>query len=150
MSDIIKVNVEIDEESIQTKLQDLVQDETVRLQIHNLLAQMCDPYVPMESGNLAQTIEITPDYVRYTSPYAHYQYVGEIYGPSYPIIENGIIVGWRSPPKKSPTGRDITYSTEVHPLATSHWDKVMMSDKGEEFSAKVTEILERRAKELYD
>lgn len=149
MSSIVKVEVDLNDTDIVSRFTSLCSDESVMLQIHNLLAQMCDPYVPMETGNLAQTLEITPEYVRYISPYAHYQYTGEIYGPNYPIIQNGVIVGWRSPPKKSPTGRAITYSTEQHPLATSHWDRVMIQDKGEEFSEKVTEILKRRAKELY-
>ena len=45
------------------------------------------------------------------SPYAHYMYMGEIYGPNIPRYdEEGNLVGWWSPPVKQPTGRPLTYS----------------------------------------
>ena len=120
------------------------------LQVHNRFAQMCDPYVPMQTGTLAQTTEITAKGVRYTQPYAHYQYTGLVYGPNIPIIENGMIVGWFSRPgqPKSPTGAYLHYSTEQHPLASSEWDKAMMKDKGEEFKQAVTDILKNKAKTI--
>lgn len=143
MSVTITVNVDVND--IAEKVGGAIDDNTM-LEIHNLLAKMCDPYVPMETGTLAQTIEVTPEYVRYISPYAHYQYVGEVYGPNIPIIENGIITGWWSPPNKakSPTGRAISYSTEVHPLATREWDKAMMRDRGPDFIQGVKDIIIRR------
>ncbi len=115
---------------------------SARLGIYNTLAKKCDPYVPMQEGTLAQTVDVTPDGVTYNQPYARYQYYGEVYGPNIPIIENGIIVGWFSPPnqKKHPTGRSINYSKEKHPLATSFWDKAMMRDHGDEFEKEVHDV----------
>lgn len=141
----IITKVAIDDDVIARKLNSL-KDEDTMLQIHNEFARMCDPYVPMRSGTLAQTTEITSKSVRYTSPYAHYQYTGLVYGPNIPIMENGVIVGWFSLPDrpKTPTGEHLNYSTEMHPLATKEWDKAMMRDKGDEFKKQVTEILRNK------
>lgn len=151
MSEVLKIKVEVNDDAISQKLKSLTDDD-VMLQIHNLLAKMCDPYVPMDEGVLAQTIEIIPRHVRYNVPYAHYMYTGVVYGPNIPITDNGMITGWFSPPgqKKYNTGRPISYSPEKHPLATKEWDKAMMRDKKDEFIAQVTEILKRKAEKLND
>lgn len=142
--------VKIDTDYLTTMLTSLVDDELM-LQVHNLFAKMCDPYVPMDEGVLAQSIIISPTGVTYTQPYAHYQYVGMVYGPNIPMFKDGLLVGFRSIPgrKKDPTGREINYSTERHPLATKEWDKAMMRDKGEEFIEQVRQLLIRKAGKLY-
>lgn len=90
-----------------------------------------DEYVPEDTGVLAQNVRITADddagHILYNSPYAHYQYMGEVYGPNYPITDGGELVGFYSPPHKTPTGEKLQYSTFRHPLATDHWDKAMMT-----------------------
>ncbi len=145
----MSVKVAVDKSVLDKKLIELVNDNTM-LQIHNTFAKMCDPYVPMDEGVLAQTIEIKPDGVTYNQPYAHYQYTGLVYGPNFPIVENGIIIGWYSKPgeKKTPTGGYLNYSKEKHPLATSEWDKAMMRDRGDEFKQQVTAILQNEARKL--
>lgn len=148
MSSVVKFDVDIESKIFDEQmLTELCSDEQLRLQIHNLLAKMCDPYVPMQEGVLAQTTEITSEGVRYTQPYAHYQYVGMVYGPNIPIKDSdGFITGWFSPPgkKKHPTGRAINYSTEMHPLASKEWDKRMLQDKRDVFLQQVTELIQRR------
>ena len=142
----VKVNVE----RLRYKLSQLV-DDKVMLQVHNTFAKMCDPYVPMDEGYLSQSVHVTPQYVQYQGPYAHYMYMGEVYGPNIPIRdEDGLIIGWFSPPgqPKYPTGKAIQYNTEKHPLATKEWDKAMMRDKGDEFKLEVTRILRRKASEI--
>lgn len=121
-------------------------NDTTMLAVHNTLAKMCDPYVPMQNGPLSQTSQVSPQGVRYVQPYARYQYYGEVYGPNIPIKEDGDIIGWFSPKgqRKHPTGRPLTYSTEYHPLATSFWDKAMMRDHGDEFIKEVRDILDWR------
>lgn len=120
MSNFVNVTAKIDDQALKAKLENLCDDETM-LEIHNLLATMCDPYVPFLEGPLSQTIEVTPEYVRYTQPYAHYQYYGE----------------------------GFNHTREHHPLASAKWDEAMLRDKKDEFLEGVKEILVRRAKELY-
>ena len=120
MSNFVNVTAKINDAAIQAKLQNLCDDATM-LEIHNLLAKMCDPYVPFLEGPLSQTIEVTSEYVRYTQPYAHYQY-------------NGV---------------GFNHTLDYHPLASAKWDEAMLRDKRDEFLAGVKEILVRRARELY-
>ena len=82
-------------------------------------------YVPMKSGELYGQVTIEPKTITHTAPYAHYQYEGVMYGPNYPIMENGAIAGFFSMPnrKKSATGRKLKYSHDLHPKATREWDK---------------------------
>ncbi len=122
----------------------LPDDSRIKLACQNTLAKRCDPYVPMKEGPLSQSTIVSEEGVTYTQPYAHYQYVGEVYGPSWPIKQDGIIVGWRSPAgkgSKHPTGRQLNYSKDKHPLATSHWDKAMMRDHKDEVCEEIKEII---------
>jgi hypothetical protein len=63
-----------------------------------------DKYVPMRVGNLATNLDIETDHIVYESPYAEYQYYGI-----------------------SKKGKPLNYSKDKHPLATSYWDKKMVS-----------------------
>lgn len=104
----------------------------------NEAARLMDPYVPADNLVLAQNIQITAEedagHVTYNSPYAHYQYMGEVYGPNYPIVDGGKLVGYYSPPHKHPTGKKMHYSDFEHSLATDHWDKAMMTAKGDDLA----------------
>lgn len=131
---------------IERRLANLADDKTMT-EIHQAFARYMEPYVPMDEGMLAHNVTVTPQYVGYNQPYAHYQYTGIVYGPNYPITENGEIVGYYSPPNKQPTGAALHYSTEKHPLATHHWDKRMMEDKGDAFTAEVRKIIIDKLKE---
>ena len=146
----VKIDVNMDVSKLTKQFEDLKNDN-VMYQIHDLFAKMCDPYVPMYEGVLSQGVQIEKDKVIYPPPYAHYQYIGEVYGPNIPIFEDGVLVGFFSPPgqKKHPTGRPINYNKEKHPLATKEWDKAMMDARGEEFLKYVKDILMQRCKELY-
>ena len=159
----INIDVNIDTAKLAKEFEAL-KDDNVMYHIHNEFKRMCDPYVPMKEGVLSQTngnngsVEVTKDNVRWFAKapgsdvsYAHYMYVGEVYGPNIPIIEDGIVVGWFSPfgQKKHPTGRDINYNKEMHPLASKEWDKAMMRDRGDEFLENIKGILMQRFKELY-
>lgn len=90
------------------------------------------PYVPFDNGVLAGSAntatKIGSGEVSYDTPYARYLYYGEVYGPNIPIVENGAIVGWRSPPEKHPTGRMMQYNTDKNPFAGSHWFERAMAD----------------------
>lgn len=94
-----------------------------------------DKYTPMRTGALIRSAtlgtKIGSGHIVYNSPYARYQYYGEIYGPNIPVYKDGELMGWFSPPKKHPTGREITYSRDKHPNAQKLWFEKMKSEKGD-------------------
>lgn len=126
---------------LKLKLENIPNNAAVMTELHNTLIIYCDPYVPMRDGVLSKNVIATKDYAHYQSPYAHYQYEGVVYGPNIPIIKNGVIVGWWSPPNKQPTGEKLNYSTELHPQATHHWEQAMLRDKKEPFMADLSKII---------
>lgn len=139
----------IDFGKAERKLNNLADDETMT-EIHNQLGVFLNPYVPMDEGVLAGSTVATTHYLQYNSPYAHYMYEGVVYGPNIPIYdENGNITGYFSRPgvTKHPTGAQIQYSGDKHPLATHHWDKAAMRDKGDVFTKDVETILKRKLRE---
>lgn len=83
----------------------------------------CDPLIPFRQGALRNSVNY-PDgiyggQIEYNTPYAHYQYMGKVYGPNIPIRDaSGNITGWYSPPVKHPTGEKLQYHT---PGTTDHW-----------------------------
>lgn len=103
------------------------------------LARFCEPYVPSQTNHLSQKARITADCVTYPGPYAHYQYTGIVYGPNYPIRENGHIVRWvsRKGVKKHPTDRHLHYSQQMHPLAQDHWDQAAMAIHKEDLAQEI-------------
>lgn len=100
---------------------DGILDTGTKLAIHNLLAKMCDPYVPFLEGPLSQTVEVYPDKVKYIQPYARYQYYGTYFN----------------------------HTLDYHPKATALWDKAMMRERGDEFREQVEAILRRRIRQVY-
>lgn len=89
--------------------------DDVRKYAHTRLHAYCSPYVPMDSGALDQTVDITPDYVHYKSPYAHFQ--------------------WE---------RNLKYSIDKHPLATSHWERAAMTAKGDRLAEDIETYIKRK------
>lgn len=113
----MKLNTNIG--SIGIKIDTKRIDENVReaQKLLNLqIAADCDPLIPFRQGALRNSVSF-PDgvyggIIEYDTPYAHMLYVGQVYGPNIPIKDSeGNITGWFSPPKKHPTGREITYHT---------------------------------------
>lgn len=104
-------------------------------------ARLMAPYVPMESGILSQNYTINANSkhveIRYESPYAHYQYYGELM-----VAPNGSAWAKRGEAKHY-TGVPLKYSKQLHPLATDHWDKAMLNAKGEQL---IKEVATERAK----
>lgn len=97
------------------------------------------PYVPARHLLLAQNVSVYAEddhgVVEYSSPYAHYQYEGKLYvDPTTKkgAFTNGEGLYWsRLGIAKVPSGRELKYSTFRHPKATSHWDKAMMTERGD-------------------
>lgn len=83
----------------------------------------CDPLIPFKGGALRGSLRypegLEGGVIEWNTPYAHYQYMGEVYGPNIPIRDaEGNITGYWSPPSKEPTGRHLTYH---QPGTTDHW-----------------------------
>ena len=126
MSQRISCKVSINDKQLKQRLTNLLDDATM-LELHQLLARYCEPYVPFLEGLLSQTVSITPRYVQYHQPYAHYQY--------YLHDMNEDLAG-------------TTNRTRIrHPLATSFWDKAMMQQRGDDFIKQVEATIKRRAKD---
>ena len=108
-------------------------------------ARFMDPYVPADNLVLAQDVDITADqdagYVTYNSPYAHYQYMGEVYGPNIQIFDGEELMGFWSPPHKAPTGKKLKHNTFIHSLATDHWDQAMMTARKDDLAKSYEEYL---------
>lgn len=105
-----------------TKAQVFVDSECIRLM---------GRYTPEKTRTLIRSVtlgsKIGTGKLVYPVPYGRYQYYGIVYGPNYPIFENGLIIGWASPPSKRPTGRKLTYTKAS---ARPRWFEVMKANHG--------------------
>lgn len=102
-----------------------------RLSLAKEAERLMDPYVPAQNLILAQNtrvyLEGETGIVHYTSPYAHYQYKGELY------VSSATGSAWASEGEyKVPAGKPLKQSKFRHPLATSEWDKAMMKARKED------------------
>ncbi len=109
------------------------------------MERIMQPYVPMSDGaaeHLVQQVKIVPTSpgvanIIYPGPYAHYVYVGEVYGPNFEK-EPGVGRS-RKGKKKSPTGREMKYTGA--PMRGKEWDK-------RAWQARSREVLEALAKRM--
>ena len=102
--------------------------------INDAVIRECLPYVPASPGRTLEFSAISDvdnGLVIWDTPYAHYQYMGIVYGPNFLVDVNGDgILEWRSykDRKKHPTDRELTYHTSQNPMAGSHWFERMKAD----------------------
>lgn len=96
----------------------------------------CKPYTPASPDRTLEfsaqmSTEIGSGEVIWNTPYAHYQYMGIVYGPNIPIIQDGMLMGYFSPPgrPKHPTDRELTYDKAQNPMAGSYWFERMKADR---------------------
>ena len=109
---------------------------TVQMAIDHAVVNFCEEYVPFDEGLLTSSAKISTVYgsgeVIYNTPYAHFLYYGEVYGPNIPVFErnNGIPTRYFSPKgkPKHPTGKQLKYNQEVHTLAGPFWAQRMWAD----------------------
>lgn len=112
--------------------------DDVRKYANTRLHAYCSPYVPMDSGQLDQNVNITAEYVHYKSPYAHFQWEGKVF-----VDDRGSTYAKRSTSKHA-TGRKLRYSTDKHPLATSHWEQAAMAAKKEQLASDIEAYIKRK------
>lgn len=141
--------------AIQRKLSHLLDDPEVQKGVTEIVRDAMNKFVPRATGNLASHTEVTDDEIVWTAPYAHYQYVGEVYGPNFlvrdadgnPILDDNGKLMWRSPRgegSKFATGRSIQYHTAG---TSNYWDVAMMSDANARraMNIRITAYLKRMA-----
>lgn len=109
-------------------------------------------YVPMRNGALKNSSFVDKECnIHYKTPYAHYIYIGQVMGPSYPIVKNGEIQRWVSPIKpKYYTGKDINYEESKkmgQEKAGPYWDKRMISAEKEEIIKVMQKYISKRGRE---
>ena len=87
----------------------------------------CRPYIPASpdrtlADSAQATTELGSGLVIWNMPYAHYQYMGIVYGPNFQVLIKGALE-WRSYKgrPKHPTDRELTYDTSQNPMAGPHW-----------------------------
>lgn len=104
----------------------IINDLGVNQKLNLFMAQECmrlmNPFVPMDTGALSQTVETKATnergIVHYIVPYAHRQY----------------------------NGTSFNFSKEKHALATHHWDKAMLTAKGSQLVRTIDKYREGLAK----
>lgn len=111
------VHIHLDTKRIDASIQE------AQKRLNEQVVADCEPYVPFRQGALRGSVGfpkgIYGDEIEYNTPYAHYMYVGEVYGPNIPIKDaQGNLIGWISPPKKNATGKPLKYHT---PGTSSKW-----------------------------
>lgn len=138
---------------LQGKLEKVVNDAETRLGINKLLLEHINKYVPEgETGKLRSTAYATSEAIIWPEKYAHYQFVGEVYGPNFLIFtDNGL--EWRSPKKermkKRPTGMPLGWYYGYTTAGTgADWANEMWSNERRVVNIRITNYMKRRAKEL--
>jgi hypothetical protein len=135
----VKVKIYIPTAKI-LKARGLGSDAGARKYLASEVKRFCEPYVPMQQGNLARDAVIAADgsSLTYQGPYAHYQYEGKVYGPNY---TNGEIF-WSGKAPKTPTGEKLTYHGA--PMRGPQWDKRMMADKSKDLERSIEAYIKKR------
>lgn len=140
----------------QEKLLKMLNDDNIRANVNLRIKNDINRFVPKKTGRLRNSAHVTPDAIIWSTPYAHYQYMGEVYGPNRPIIRQKTIVGWYSTPgvPKTPTGRELGvpgywmgwrfgYTTRgTH----HHWDKYFTYYLKMRTNQKITRYLKKECK----
>ena len=96
------------------------------------------PYVAWDQGELAKSVEYEPWKITHTQPYSHYQYAGQVYGPSFPIQEGAAYFSPKGK-KKRPTGRALHYK---NPRAAAKWDQAAIPAQGHKLTQAIQNYID--------
>jgi len=113
----------------------LEKDGRVNAFLRDEVDRLCDPYVPMQSGNLKRLKTYPSNHeIKYISNYAHYVYKGKkAVGPSRP---KGV--------KRTISNQPLKYNGA--PKRGAEWDKRMMRDKGKQVAKDVERFIKNGGK----
>lgn len=81
-----------------------------------------DPFVPYDEGTLSTIVDVGSSFIIYEMPYARYQYYGERSDGTHKINE-------------------ANRNRSMHPLASSYWDKKMVSAKMKDLEKEMQELV---------
>lgn len=114
----------------------------------NMVNGRISRYMPYQTGMLSTKLKRikSPTEIEVNAPYAHYQYMGEVYGPNIPRIENGQIVGWWSPPIKHRTGRRLDQTRGKNKQAGPYWERRLMAAEGRAIVADLQKYIDSKNK----
>ena len=122
---------------------EVTKDDKVLLFMANEAKKLMDPYVPADSLTMSKGAKTYTEsgrgIVEYPGPYARFQFEGKVM----------VGVNSRSPyarkgESKIVTGGILKHSKFRHPLATSHWDKAMMTARGADLARAVQNYIKRK------
>lgn len=133
------MSVEIKWNRSPQQIADRIFDDAAMTYAHTRLKAYCSEYVPATTAEaLADSAVPTPEYLLYPGPYAHYQWAGKLF-----LDERGS--SWaKKGHSKYPTSKDLEYSPDVHPLATSHWEVAAMAAHKGDLCRDIEAYLRRR------
>lgn len=121
------------------QIADRIFDDATMTFVHTRLKAYCSDYVPATTAEaLADSAIPTPEYLLYLGPYAHFQWEGKVF-----VDDRGSTYAKRNH-SKHPTSKDLEYSPDVHPLATSHWEVAAMAAHKGDLCEDTTEYLKRK------
>lgn len=84
-----------------------------KLELHQVLKDISDPYVPYDTGKLSENVTVSSGGVCYYQPYARRVYYGDY----------------------------MNFHKDKHPLATSRWNEVAITDNETEFNARCNDVI---------
>ena len=93
-------------------------DDDLSLFANSTFFKLMFDYVPMDTGLLAETVDISTDGVKFTVPYAARMYYGD----------------------------GFNFRTDMHPLAKSHWDTAAMSARKDKLAKSIEDYIRKRGK----
>lgn len=140
---VLRVTVDFNAQQVFNSL-GVEEQGKVQTAFDNAIYRGCIPYCPFDTGVLAQTVEgIGTGMLEYVQPYARYLYYGEVYGPNIPVFDDdsGVPTRYFSPPVKYPTGRQLTYRTDINPLAGSFWFERAKADHKEDWIREAVAVI---------
>lgn len=104
-------------------------DDDTKLYAHQRYYDYMYEYLPFVTGNLANTVDISPEGVRFQAQ-----------------AENGFhyaAVHWDGVSK---SGKPFKRNLRKHPLASSRWGEAAMTRYGEDLNADITEYIKYKAR----
>lgn len=124
------VKVKMNKTSKIIKDHGLDKNGNVTTYLRNTADRLMTPFVPGGAGGMLAKLKTYPNNysIKYTSPYAHYQYTGKLM-----LTKNGSSWAKRGE-KKYYTSRRLKYHTSG---TGDHWDKMMMQRRGKELAKDV-------------